>query len=187
MVATPVQLSLAAFLGSDYIEASPAWEYLNKTAVQKPMSKFRHSILQKRLLLALTSLEPKYLALPELRCTFGNRSIVPDISVIAFENIPLNEQGEPEDNFENAPDWSIEILSPNQNVHRVVDNILHCLKFGTQLGWLIDPGDRSILVFKPNQEPSIFRDEQPLPVLQDTALELTPQTIFQWLTLGQEQ
>ncbi|AFY37692.1 protein of unknown function DUF820 [[Leptolyngbya] sp. PCC 7376] len=187
MVATPVQLSLDSFLASDYIETSPAWEYLNNAAVQKPMPKFRHSILQKRLLFALTAIEPQYLALPELRCTFGDRSIVPDITVIAFENIQLDDYGEPEDNFTKAPDWSLEILSPNQNVHRVVDNLLHCLKFGTQLGWLIDPGDRSILVFKPNQEPSIFRDEQLLPILPEITLELTPQTIFQWLTLGQKQ
>ncbi|MGB2927110.1 MAG: Uma2 family endonuclease [Limnothrix sp.] len=184
MVATPVQLSLDSFLASDYIEASPAWEYLHNAATQKPMPKFRHSMLQKRLLTALASAEPEYLALPELRCTFGDRSIVPDIAVIAFENIPLDEQGEPEDNFVVAPDWSIEILSPNQNVHRVVDNLLHCLKFGTKLGWLIDPGDRSILVLTPNEEPRIFRGDTSLPVLPDIAVELTAQSIFQWLTLG---
>ena len=87
MVATPVQLSLDSFLVSDYIEASPAREYLHKTAIQKPMPKFRHSMLQKRLLTALAPAEPEYLALPELRCTFGDRSIVPDIAVIALDKI----------------------------------------------------------------------------------------------------
>ena len=187
MVTIPIKLSLKTFLDSDYIEASPAWEYIHNAAVQKPMPKFSHAILQKRLLLKLTEIEPPYLAVPELRCTFGNRSIVPDISVIELNKIPLNEQGEPEENYLSAPDWSIEILSPSQNVHRVVDNLLHCLKFGTQLGWLIDPGDRSILVFQPNQEPCIFRDEQLLTVLSDTTLKLTPQDIFQWLTLGQNK
>lgn len=36
-----------------------------------------------------------------------------------------------------APDWVIEILSPNQSSNRVMANIAHCLKFG----WLIQKID----------------------------------------------
>lgn len=147
------------------------------------MPKFRHSILQKRLLAALVKAEPEFFALPKLRCTFGDRSIVPDIAVIAVEKIQLDEFGEPEDNFFKAPDWSIEILSPSQNTNRVVDNLLYCLRHGTQLGWLIDPGDRSILVFQPQQEPQIFRDDTILPILSQINIQLTAQSISQWLKI----
>ncbi|OKH16071.1 Uma2 family endonuclease [[Limnothrix rosea] IAM M-220] len=178
MVATPIKLSLKEFLAADYIEESPAWEYLNNGAVQKPIPKFRHSISQKRLLAALVAAEPDYLALPELRCTFGDRSVVPDISVIAFEKIQFDEFGEPEENFLLAPDWAIEILSPSQNMSRVVDNLLYCLRHGTQLGWLIDPGDRSILVFRPQQEPQIFRGDELLPTLPTIKVTFTARSIF---------
>jgi Uma2 family endonuclease len=39
-------LTLEEFLKSPYIEESPAWEYVDGVAMQKPMPKTRHSILQ---------------------------------------------------------------------------------------------------------------------------------------------
>jgi Uma2 family endonuclease len=124
-----------------------------------------------------------YTALPELRCTFGGRSLVPDIAVIAWSRIPVNDLGEPEDNFTEAPDWSIEILSPNQKATRVMDNLLHCLKQGYQLGWMIDPDDHSIVVFVPQQEPTVCRGTHPLQVLSGINLNLNAQQIFEWLKI----
>jgi hypothetical protein len=48
-------LTLEEFLKLPYIEESPAWEYINGDAIQKPMPKTRHSILQKRLLAVIDS------------------------------------------------------------------------------------------------------------------------------------
>jgi len=97
-------LALEDFLKLPYLEDSPAWEYVNGVAIQKPMPKTRHAILQKRLLSEVDSQTDDYTALPELRCTFGGRSIVPDIAVIAWNRIHFNEVGEPEDDFTEAPD-----------------------------------------------------------------------------------
>jgi Uma2 family endonuclease len=58
-----------------------------------------------------------------LRCTFGGRSLVPDIAVFEWSRIPLNANGEIENRFEIVPDWTIEILSPDQNPTRVINNI----------------------------------------------------------------
>jgi Uma2 family endonuclease len=103
---------------------------------------------------------------------------------VAWNRIPLNEEGEPEDNFIEPPDWTIEILSPEQNANRVIDNILHCLRHGCQLGWLIDPGDRSILTFRPKQEPEVHRGSDRLQVLEGIELELTADQVFGWLKIG---
>ncbi len=119
-----------------------------------------------------------YTALPELQCTFGGRSIVPDVAVIAWNRINLNELGEPEDDFTEAPDWTIEILSPDQKVNRVIDNILHCLKYGSQLGWMLDPDDYSVLTFTPQQEPEVCRSDRQLKIIAGVQLTLTPQQIF---------
>jgi Uma2 family endonuclease len=177
-------LTLEEFIKLPYIGGSPAWEYINGNLIQKPMPKIRHSILQKRLLTVIDSHSEDYTALPELRCTFGGRSVVPDVAVVAWNRIPLNEQGEPEDNFVEPPDWTIEILSPEQNANRVIDNILHCLRHGCQLGWLIDPDDRSILTFRPKQEPEVHRGSDRLPVLEGIELELTADQVFGWLKIG---
>lgn len=186
-------LTLEDFLKLPYIEESPAWEYINGNAIQKPMPKTRHSILLHRLLAVIDSNTEDYTALPELRCTFGGRSVVPDVAVVAWNRIPLDEEGEPEDKFVEPPDWTIEILSPEQNANRVIDNILHCLRHGCQLGWLIDPDERSILTFRPKQEPEVHRGSDcprgtgkadRLQVLEGIELELTADQVFGWLKIG---
>jgi Uma2 family endonuclease len=178
-------ITLEDFLKLPYLEDSPAWEYLDGVAIQKPMPKTRHSILQKRLLAEVDSHTADYTALPELRCTFGGRSIVPDVAVIAWNRINLNQAGEPEDDFTEAPDWTIEILSPDQKVNRVIDNILHCLKHGSKLGWMLDPDDYSVLMFTDQQEPEVCRGDHQLKVIAGVELTLTPQQIFAWLKVGQ--
>ncbi|NEO27082.1 MAG: Uma2 family endonuclease [Kamptonema sp. SIO4C4] len=174
-------LTLEEFLALPSLEASPAWEYVHGVAVQKPMPKTRHSLLQKKLLIALDSATEDYTAFPELRCTFGGRSLVPDLVVVSWAKLDLNETGEPQDQFTQAPDWSIEILSPDQNANRVIDNLLHCLQNGTQLGWLIDPDDYSVLVLLPQQPPQLYRGNDPLPMLTAFPDSLTATQLFAWL------
>ncbi len=177
-------ITLDDFLKLPDLEISPAWEYINGVAIQKPMPKTRHSLLQKRLISTIDNNTDNYTALPELRCTFGGRSIVPDIAVVAWNDLPINELGEVQDNFTLAPAWSIEILSPNQAVTRVMDNLLHCLKYGCQLGWMIDPDDASIVVFLPQQEPDIYRGDRIIPSIPSTNIKLTPKQVFSWLKIS---
>ena len=190
MMITPIKettLTLEEFLQQDYIEESPGYEYINNQIIRKPIPKTHHSRIQLKLAsLIESSLEIKKtaIAFTELRCTFAQRSIVPDIVIIASDKIPLNEQHELEnDSVYFAPDWTIEILSPNQKSTRVIDNILFCLEHGTQLGWLIDPDDKIIMVFEADKPLKIYRDDQILPVISDVELELTPSLIFSWLKL----
>ncbi|MBE9144032.1 Uma2 family endonuclease [Planktothrix mougeotii] len=177
-------LSLEEFLTQP--ETKPVQEYINGVVYQKPMPKGKHSRIQKRLIDAISEVgEVKKLAcaFPELRCTFGGRSIVPDIVVFEWQNIPLDEQGEIANDVTIAPDWTIEILSPEQNTTRVINNILFCLKHQTQLGWLIDPQERLVLVFKPKQEPEVFEGEQILPILDRLKnYQLSVNQLFSWLS-----
>lgn len=168
-------------------ETKPANEYINGEIVQKPMPKARHSRLQGKLVsvinAAVEERKTAY-AFPELRCTFGGRSIVPDIAVLCWNRIELNQEGEPVDAVKISPDWTIEILSPEQSSNRVTGNILHCLKHGCQLGWLIDPNDRSILVFQPNQQPELCSGKNTLTVLNIAEFNLTVEQIFLWLKMN---
>jgi Uma2 family endonuclease len=54
-------------------------------------------------------------AFPELRCTFGGRSLVPDVAVLLWQQIQFDEDGETLDDVLIAPYWAIEILSPQQS------------------------------------------------------------------------
>jgi Uma2 family endonuclease len=125
------------------------------------------------------------LAFPELRCTFGGRSIVPDVVVFSWDRVPFGVDGEVENIFERHPDWTIEILSPDQNATRVISNILHCLKYGTQLGWFVDPAERSILAFCPGQQPLELIGDDQLPIPEFLQLKLTVNQVFGWLKAGQ--
>ncbi|MBF2022126.1 MAG: Uma2 family endonuclease [Hydrococcus sp. C42_A2020_068] len=176
-------LSLEDFLKLPYLEDSPAWEYVDGVAIQKPMPKTRHSILQKRLLAEVDSKTADYTALPELRCTFGGRSIVPDVAVIAWNRINLNEVGEPEDDFTEAPDWIVEILSPDRKVNRAIDNILHCLKHGSKLGWMLDPDDYSVTKAELKGDINVLKSE--VGFLKDDIKDLKGSTRAQiWTLIG---
>ncbi|WP_404791106.1 Uma2 family endonuclease [Altericista sp. CCNU0014] len=178
-------LTLAEFL--DLPETEPASEYIDGEIQQKPMPKTKHSRLQLKLCNAINDVAESALAayaFPELRCTFGHRSIVPDIAVLLWPKIQWDETGEPVDDVKVSPDWIVEILSPGQSPNRVTQKILYCLEHGTQLGWMLDPSDRSILVFVPNQLPIFYEGGDRLPVLTPIALELTCDQIFGWLKMN---
>jgi Uma2 family endonuclease len=168
-------------------ETKPASEYINGEIIQKPMPKGKHSRLQLRLCETINNVaEPLHIAsaFPELRCSFGSRSIVPDVAVFKWLRIPFDADGEPPNDFLLCPDWTIEILSPEQSSNRVIGNILYCLQHGCQLGWLIDPSDRSILVFLPNQQPELLQGNAHLSVLGEIDLVLTVDLVFSWLKMA---
>lgn len=178
-ITVPESTTLQKFLKLPYIEESPAWEYINGEAIQKPMGGAKHSLLQKRLVAEIDALGSNYEAFPELRCTCGNRSVVPDVVVISTNQIPLDESGDIISNgIDFAPPWVLEILSPAQSQTKVTGNILHCLRNGSQLGWLIDPSERCILVYQPNSLPDLLAGQDILPVLEDLNLTLSVNEVF---------
>ncbi len=93
-------LSLEEFLKKP--ETKPASEYIDGRVYQKPMPQGKHSTLQTRLAPAINQIgipNRSVHAFTELRCTFGGRSLVPDITVFEWNRIPLNESGEIENQF----------------------------------------------------------------------------------------
>lgn len=188
MVQTPTKpLTLTEFLKLP--ETKPASEYINGQIIQKTIPQGKHSKLRSELLTAINEIGEKrkmILAFPGLRCTFGGRSIVPDVAVLTWERIPVDENGDVANVFETYPDWTIEILSPDQNQTKVTGNILHCLKYGTKLGWLLDPEQKSMLVYPAGKQPEFLeKAEEVLPVPDLVAeLQLTVGDLFGWLKLG---
>ncbi|MDB9312977.1 Uma2 family endonuclease [Spirulina sp. CS-785/01] len=188
MVTTPQtnpKITLDQFL--QLPETKPYREYLYGQIQAKPMPQGQHSVLQARLGAKINEqVLPSKLAyaLPELRCTFGGLSIVPDLSIVTWPRIPRNEQGKIANRFATYPDWVIEILSPEQSANKVIKKIKFCLEQGTELGWLLDPDDESVMILTPNQFPDIQSNTEPLTVIEDLQnhLQLSAQEIFSWLT-----
>lgn len=184
MVRTPSKpLTLEEFL--ELPETKPASEYIDGEIIQKPMPKGKHSIIQTELPAAINpALKPQRIAraLNELRCTFGGRSVVPDISVFTWERVPCDANGEIANIFLDAPDWTIEILSPEQSQTKVTKNILHCLKYGIQMGWLIDPDEQTVFVYIGATVQLFDEPQQQLPVPPfANDFKLTVGELFSWL------
>ncbi len=177
MATTTQRLTLQDFLKLPHIEESPAWELVDGQANQKPMPTAHHSILQKRLTAVIDQADSPYEAFPELRCTLSSNSVVPDITVIHQNRIPTENTA-----VEGAPDWMIEILSPDQSTTKLIAKIQTCLQEGTQLGWLIDSEERVIMVLSPDSRISLLRNSDRLPLPQNIPLNLTVEQVFAWLS-----
>lgn len=177
-------LTLERFL--ELPETKPASEFIHGKVIQKPMPQGEHSRLQGKLCAAINQVaEPAQIAyaFPELRCTFGEESIIPDIAVFRWDRIPRQASGRVANRFFVAPDWSIEVLSPDQSQTKVLGNLLHCAQHGTELGWLIDPDEETVLIVWPDQRVQLLRKDTLLPVLTSIDLALTVEQLFGWLTL----
>jgi Uma2 family endonuclease len=179
MVTTTQSLTLDEFLKLP--ETEPASEFTNGEIIQKPMPQGEHSLLQGELCeiinQAAKSQKIAY-AFPELRCTFANNSIVPDVAVFRWQRIPVEPSGRIANRFEIHPDWAIEILSPDQRPTKVLEKLLHCSQHGTELGWLIDPEEESILIVFPNQRIELLRGPAVLPILSGIDVTLTAEQVF---------
>lgn len=186
MVQVPSKsITLEEFLS--LLETEPASEYIDGQIIQKPMPQGKHSVIQGELAAAINRVvKPQRIAraFPELRCTFGGRSIVPDIAVFRWERIPRDDSGQVANAFPIAPDWTIEILSPEQSQTRVTKNIFHCLEQGAEMGWLVDPEESTVLVYYPQQNPELL-DEPNMAISVPKFVgeqPLTIQELFGWLS-----
>jgi Uma2 family endonuclease len=167
-------------------ETKPASEFIDGAVIQKPMPQGEHSLIQTTFCETINQITkpPKIaMAFPELRCVFGSDVIVPDVAVFRWERIPRNASGRIANRFEVHPDWAIEILSPEQSQTKVLGKLLHCSQHGTELGWLVDPEDESILIIFPQQRVQLLKGESQLPILSGIDLQLTVNQVFAWLTL----
>jgi Uma2 family endonuclease len=161
MVQTPVPvLTLEDFLKLP--DTEPASEYIDGQIFQK-IPQGEHSAIQTELASAINQVVKSQQiarAFSALRCTFGGRSIVPDIAVFLWDRIPRKENGAIANTFAIAPDWTIEILSPDQSQTKVTKNILHCLRHGTQMGWLIAPQEQSVFVYQSDQSTQVYDEPE---------------------------
>ena len=177
-------LSIEEFLALP--ETKPASEYFDGQIFQKPIPQFQHSTFQVEIATAINLIsKPQKLAFafPELRCNFGDVSIVPDIAVMRWANIPFLENKRVANVSPVAPDWIIEILSPDQSPLRVMSKISAAITNGSELGWLISPAQDLIMVFQGDRFPEKMTGTDVLPVLDVLDWRVTVNDVFDLLCL----
>jgi Uma2 family endonuclease len=141
-------------------EEEPALEFESGRVTQKVSPKGHHSRLQGSSVERINRFaEPRKLAIafPEIRTTFAGASHVPDVGVYLWDRIPRTEAGEVANDFFEPPDIAIEIVSPEQSVNSLVRRCLWYVENGVRVALLVDPHDRSVILFRPSSRPVPLR------------------------------
>lgn len=153
-MATTAKLTLKQFLA--HPETEPASEYVCGEVIQKTMPTRAHGVIQGLIAMFVGQFlitTPLGEAGPEIRCVFGlpgqERTYVPDFVFIKAERLP-DDDASLNGPFFGAPDLAVEILSPDDRPRRVLDKILFYLRHGVRLIWLVDPDDRRVMVYTPD-------------------------------------
>lgn len=60
------------------------------------------------------------------------------------------------------PRLAVEVLSPNDRANQVNRKIADYLKSGVALVWLVDPDNRTVLVYRPSSGPALRREDEEL-------------------------
>jgi Uma2 family endonuclease len=74
-----------------------------------------------------------------------------------------------------CPDFVIELRSPTDSLSELQEKMREYLDNGTQLGWLIDPEERRVYVYRPGQNLAVTDQPDTLsggPLLRDFVLDL---------------
>ena len=158
------RLTLEEFLALP--EEKPALErHPDGTISQKAWPNVRHSALQGGLATLIEGFaSPRRLALVfiELLTVFGGAAYVPDLAVYIWERILWTSEGELPDDFTEAPDITGEIVAAGENATALVRKCLWYVENGVKLALLVDPKDRSVVVFRPNGLPRVLGGADPI-------------------------
>jgi Uma2 family endonuclease len=179
------RLSLDAFLAMPEIDERPYLEYIDGRVVPKVSPQRKHSGLAGGFQRSLDDFAlPRGLgqSFADLRCTFGGRSIVPDVVFHLEANIEVDAEGNFIDDVRVAPDIHIEIISPKQGVADAADKIAHSLAHGGALGWLVHPYRRTIDEYRPGLPPRRLAEDEALdghPVLPGFRLPVAD--VWDWM------
>ena len=178
MTITGWPLTLEQFLALP--EAKPALEFGPDGEVSQKMSPTGdHSKLQSEFDQRLNNYaRPRQLgrALPELRLNMAGASVVADIAFYRHARVPGPGHAT------TPPDLAIEIASPGQSREQLADKCRWYVQQGASSALLVDPEDRTISAFSPEQEQTL-RGADVLPVHGVLpGLELRVEDIFSALT-----
>jgi Uma2 family endonuclease len=158
MALTQQRISLFEFLKLP--EEKPALEYIDGMVIQKVSPKTRHRILQGELLERINGFaRPQRLAwaFAELRETFARQSLVPDVSVLRWDRVPYDDDGNVIDDITESPAIAVEIVSPDQGVNALIQRCVWYVSHGVEIALLIDPDHKSFVAFRLGQEPRVLQ------------------------------
>jgi Uma2 family endonuclease len=84
----------------------------------------------------------------------------PDVSFVHHDRVP--QGGSPKGFWTGPPDLAVEIISPGDTLKEVVEKAAEYLSYGTRIVWVINPRNRTAMVYGPDHEPRIIAENESL-------------------------
>jgi Uma2 family endonuclease len=165
-MSTGTLISVDEYLRTSY---SPDREYVDGELVEIHVGEWPHSIVQRNIIVALTTKYPGVFAVPEIRShTRATRYRLPDVAVV------LKSPGTPV--LQDAPFIAIEILSSEDRVTRLIEKLNEYAAKGTRHIWVFDPRLKQMFTFRNNALQEVLGDTI---ATDEPRIELTRAEIFQ--------
>ena len=157
---TPLEtdMSLEDFLESDL----EGYEYVKGELIPMPAASAEHGIVSARVFLQL-GLYVRENALgevvtPDTGFQVGERVLKPDIAFISSAQLPDDLSKA----FPVPPDLAIEVVSPSDAFRRIIEKAFAYLEAGTQIVWVIEPGSKTVTVYRSETDIKLLTREDTL-------------------------
>lgn len=158
------KLTLEEFLALP--ETKPYSEYVEGNVVQKATGTAWHGMTEARVAFVISlylQQHPIGDAGLEVDCIFGppghERVYVPDFVLVTHGR---NPRGLTNERLRCAPDFAVEVLSPDERMPHLTDKVRFYLDHGVRLVWIIDPDRRTVTALTPPETARIFTEDDTL-------------------------
>ena len=137
-------MTMEEFLESDL----EGYEYIKGELVPMPPTSVEHGDVSADLFWFLSShvRESKLgrVYMSDTGFQVGERVLMPDIAFVVMDRLPSDRSKA----FPVPPDLAVEVVSPTDTLHRVVEKAFTYLDAGTQLVWVLEPRSKTVTVYR---------------------------------------
>ncbi len=152
------KMTLAEFLESDL----EGYEYVKGELILMPAASAEHGIVSARVFLHLglyvRENELGEVVTPDTGFQVGERVLKPDIAFLSTAHLPDDLSKA----FPVPPDLAIEVVSPSDAFRRVIEKAFAYLEAGTQIVWVIEPGSKTVTVYRSETDIKLLTREDTL-------------------------
>ena len=152
------KMTLAEFLESDL----EGYEYVKGELIPMPAASWEHGLIGARVFLRLGLHVQEYqlgeVVTPDTGFQVGERVLKPDIAFLSTAHLP----DDPSKACPVPPDLAIEVVSPSDAFRRVIEKAFAYLEAGTQVVWVIEPGSKTVTVYRSETDIELLTREDTL-------------------------
>jgi Uma2 family endonuclease len=142
-------------------EETPPLELIGGEIEPKMSPDFSHIVAQEWLKDRVNSLRnPGYRAFTEWRVNFGGASVIPDVSVVAFDDLPLDAHGNITGRFGGAPVLVFEVLSEGQAEDEVIERCRRFVSSGVRAAVVVNIRDGRMTVVRSAGNASVVTGDE---------------------------